>query len=371
MIAKLFTLCTSCVVAIALVLFIQTREVPSLDTQETTPTIQQDTHSKPKEKSTPKNELMAPQDSKLTSSSPEKKVTLTEIKPKIIEQPLRSSTSDTDETYRPSISPCKKPMGYRLGTFDSRFGISKDTFKSEIAQAVSLWEDEANKDLFYYDENATLTVNLIYDERQAKTEIINTLLLDIENAKTTATQLKETYEQEKVLYTRDADSLTSDTERFQERQQAYKDKVAMYNTSGGAQKPEYDAMMNELAQLKEDFSSIETRRTALLAYMEVINKKVARYNEIVIYINGLVKQSNALGAHTFTEGRFRPAYNTIDIFQYDNLTKLRRVIAHEFGHVLGINHTESFFSIMYSFNSATTTTLSSDDKDELSIVCNR
>lgn len=371
MIAKLFTLGTSCIALIALALFIQTREIPSLETQEPIPVTQQEIDSVHEQKSISKKEFTTTYTTPQASTSPEKKVTITEIKPKRIEQSLRSSTSDTDESYRPSISPCKKPMGYKLGTFDSRFGISKETFKFEIAQAVSLWEDEANIDLFYFDENAALTVNLIYDERQAKTEIINTLSLDIENAKSTATQLKETYEQEKVLYTRDVESLTSDTTRFQERQQAYKEKVAMYNAQGGAQKAEYDAMTNELTQLKEDFASIEARRTALLAYMEVINKKVARYNEIVIYINDLVKQSNTLGAHTFTEGRFRPAYNTIDIFQYDNLTKLRRVIAHEFGHVLGINHTDNFYSIMYSLNSATTTTLSSEDKEELSIVCNR
>lgn len=279
------------------------------------------------------------------------------------------SDSDTDESYIPVLSPCKTPMGYTIGVFDTKFGISKSTFIDEINMASSLWEKAYGKKLFYYNENAPLTINLIYDERQARTEEINNLSLEIENAKVSADTLHNAYEQEKVVYSRDQDQLIKDTTSFQERQKAYKAKVETYNTSGGAQKLEYDAMMNELTVLKEDFASIEVRRASLLSFMEAINIKVAKYNEIVIYINDLVRRSNELGANKFTEGRFRPAVNVIDIYQYDNITKLRRVIAHELGHVLGINHTSNLYSIMYAMNTATTTELSPEDKQALSQVC--
>ncbi len=279
------------------------------------------------------------------------------------------STSDTDESYVPTLSPCKTPMGYTIGVFDTKFGISKSTFINEINMASSLWEKASGKKLFYYNENAPLTINLIYDERQQRTDEINNLSLEIENAKVSADTLHNAYEQEKVVYSRDQDQLIKDTTSFQERQKAYKAKVETYNTSGGAQKLEYDAMMNELTVLKEDFASIEVRRASLLSFMEAINIKVAKYNEIVIYINDLVRRSNELGANKFTEGRFRPAVNVIDIYQYDNITKLRRVIAHELGHVLGINHTSNLYSIMYAMNTATTTELSPEDKQALSQVC--
>ena len=280
-----------------------------------------------------------------------------------------SSTSDTDESYVPSLSPCKTPMGYTIGVFDTKFGISKSTFMNEINMASSLWEKASGKKLFYYNENAPLTINLIYDERQQRTDEINNLSLEIENAKVSADALHDAYEQEKIVYNKDQDQLIKDTASFQERQKAYKAKVEAYNTSGGAQKMEYDAMMNELTVLKEDFASIEVRRASLLSFMEAINIKVAKYNEFVLYINDLVKRSNELGANKFTEGRFRPAVNVIDIYQYDNTTKLRRVIAHEFGHVLGINHTSNLYSIMYAMNTATTTELSQEDKQALSQVC--
>jgi predicted Zn-dependent protease len=282
---------------------------------------------------------------------------------------LNEGVSDTDESYRPPISPCSVPMGYRIGTFDSRFGISKTMFNQEIQQAGETWGDALGKKLFYQDEHGALTINLIYDERQARTVNTNYLALEIENSKNAAEQLRQYYEQEKVLYTKDAEQLTKDTENFQLRYKAYTDKVTTYNTAGGASKIEYDAMMSELSQLKIEAKNLEDRQANLLTYMESINKKVTKYNEFIVYINSLIKQSNALGAKKFTEGRYSPSTNSIDIYQYNDSIKLRRVLAHELGHVLGINHTENIYSIMYSVNSATTTTLSKEDRSALYKVC--
>ena len=282
---------------------------------------------------------------------------------------LNEGVSDSDESYYPIISPCKTPMGYKIGTFDSRFGISKTSFQEEIRQAGAVWGDEVGKTLFYPDQNGSLTVNLIYDERQARTDDVNYLVLEIENSKQTALQIKEAYELEKTAYLKEAELLTKDTESFQTRYKAYTDRVTNYNSAGGAPKIEYDAMMYELAQLKETAKTLNERKDALIVSMESINKKVVRYNELVSYINGLIRQSNALGAKKFTEGRFTPSNNTIDIYQYNDALKLRRVLAHELGHVLGINHNKNPYSIMYSSNTATTTYLSKEDKQDLREVC--
>ncbi len=283
--------------------------------------------------------------------------------------PLEEGQSDTDNSYRPAISPCKVTMGYKIGRFDSNFGISQASFIKEIDSASLLWGTQVGKNLFTYNENGPLTINLIYDERQARTDNVNNLVLDIDNAKSTAETLKRTYEQEKIIYVGDSEQLTRDADIFKARYQIYTDKVSLYNAQGGAPRDIYDEMTKELEVLKQLSRELTIKRDALLIYMEKINLKVARYNELVVYINNLIEKSNALGAKKFTEGRFTPHTNTIDIYQYNDLIKLRRVIAHELGHVLGINHTESMQSIMYSVNSATSTTLSAEDIRELREVC--
>jgi hypothetical protein len=262
-------------------------------------------------------------------------------------------------------------MGYTIKTFDTRFGISKESFIQTINQASSIWENAVSKKLFYYDEKGPLTINLIYDERQAQTEIINNLAFEIENSKDTANSIKAAHEEEKRTYNEEGKRLTDDTEVYEIQYKIYADKVAMYNAQGGAPQKEYDAMALELEQLRQEAKNLEARRDQLLQTMDIINAKVSRYNELVVYINSLIKKSNSLGAAKFTEGRFVPRTNTVDIYQYNDNNKLLRVVTHELGHVLGINHNNNQYSIMYSFNSATTTALSEEDTAELSALCAR
>ena len=283
--------------------------------------------------------------------------------------PMEEGQSDTDNSYQPSISPCKVTMGYKIGRFDTQFGISKTKFIEEIDAASSLWGEQVEKKLFKYDEKGPLTLNLIYDERQAQTEDIKNLAIEIENTKNTAEALKKTFEQEKIIYVGDGEQLMKESEDLKTKYEIYSDKVTLYNSQGGAPYPEYERMNQELETLKQTSKNLTVRRDALIVYMGEINAKVTRYNELVSYINTLIKRSNTLGAKKFTEGRFSPSTNTIDIYQYNDTVKLRRVIAHELGHVLGINHTETLYSIMYAVNTGTSTSLSTEDVDALHEVC--
>lgn len=284
---------------------------------------------------------------------------------------MQEGHSDTDESYRPTVSPCSVTMGYKIGTFDTHFGIKETTFRDEVDKAQALWGNQLGKTLFNYNTAGPLTINLIYDERQARTDDINNLALEIQNSKDTAAALKETYDTEKTIYVGDGEQLTKDSNAFKIRYDAYTNKVALYNNQGGAPQNEYNLMTEELNSLKEDSKQLTARRDNLLVYMEEINAKVNRYNELVVYINSLITKSNSLGAKKFTEGKFTPYTNTIDIYQYTDLVKLRRVITHELGHVLGINHNDNIKSIMYAVNSATSTTLSTEDIDALLEVCPR
>lgn len=282
---------------------------------------------------------------------------------------LETTHSDTDDSYRPVISPCVTPMKYTIGSFDPRFNITKEKFLEISKEAAKAWEQPVGTSLFTYDPQGKLKINLVYDERQATTVNLGYLALEIENSKQTAENIRKGYESEKVSYTNDSEAFNIDAKLFQERYAAYNDKVKSYNDKGGASQAEYDVMMKELDQLKTDSSQFETRRQSLLMRMETINTNVTRYNELVSYINTLIKKSNTIGSRTFTEGKFTPAINTIDIYQYADETKLKRVLMHEFGHVIGIGHVKNVLSIMYSFNSGTSTNLSEEDITALKEIC--
>ena len=61
------------------------------------------------------------------------------------------------------------PVGYSLGTFDVRFGISEKDFLRIAKEAKAVWEKPADRPLFRFDREAQFKVNLVYDERQQRT----------------------------------------------------------------------------------------------------------------------------------------------------------------------------------------------------------
>lgn len=383
MFTRIFTVVTSLGLVVVLVFFVAKRDlyfVPKRTPQKITLPTEQPQElkegTKPPENTSPvkgaegnspistpeQNKQELPSEKEFTKAQPlaQKKSAYTQ---------MEEGRSDTDEAYRPTVSPCSVSMGYTIGTFDAHFGISKEDFIQEIESAAMVWRAASNKNLFHHNEQGPLIINLIYDERQAQTEDLSYLALDIDNAKRNAELLEQEYESQKADYNLQGKQLTEDSEAFQIKYKAYGDKVTKYNSEGGAPQGIYESMTVELENLKQEAKALEARKVSLLQLMETINNKVARYNEFVAYINTLIKRSNSLGAKKFTEGRFTPRTNTIDIYQYSDKTKLRRVLSHELGHVLGINHNDNVRSIMYSVNSATTTTLSKEDFQALKEAC--
>jgi predicted Zn-dependent protease len=59
----------------------------------------------------------------------------------------------------------------------------------------------------------------------------------------------------------------------------------------------------------------------------------------------------------------------IDIFEFSSRSKLVRVLAHEFGHAIGIEHVVDPKAIMYRLNEANSETLTQDDIAALKEKC--
>src|SRR5437764_119818 len=57
-------------------------------------------------------------------------------------------------------------LTYRLGTVDSRFGLTQDEVLAALRKAESVWEKGFRQSLFQYDPNGEIVVNFLYDNRQ-------------------------------------------------------------------------------------------------------------------------------------------------------------------------------------------------------------
>lgn len=249
----------------------------------------------------------------------------------------------------PLIAPCDKPLTYAIADIDSRFGISEAAVTANLSKAASVWNDAAGKTLVTAssDENG-IQVYFVYSEEQRTAELGKTI--DAEQAayeakKDEVTAMKATFAAKKRAY----ETKQKGYERLAARYQA---DVTYWNERGGAPPAEYAELQERGRELDAEREELNDEADEVNAYSASINAEVEELNVLAKKINAKVNVYNANAGEDFDQGNYVADKDgkRITIYEYVDQADLARVLAHEFGHALGIGHVENPDSIMYSFN---------------------
>lgn len=115
---------------------------------------------------------------------------------------------------------CHLPVGYTIGQVDSRFKISSSTVLKSAEDAANRWSSETQENLFKYDPNAKLKINLIYDSRQADLDKLNAEIQGLSNQRQSVEGSLQQYQDLLAAYQKDLAS--------------YNQTVNFWNSRGGA-----------------------------------------------------------------------------------------------------------------------------------------
>lgn len=244
------------------------------------------------------------------------------------------------------MHPLDTRLRYQIAEVDPRFGMSKEQAIQLSKEAIQIWHDGTQKQLFVYDDQAQLKIKLIYDARQENYNAFKKTQQELDQehssnqrisgnldvSKSSLEQMQQSLRQEQIQLRAEADYLNQQRmswSRIENEQGENRQRI----------EAQYQALKEKAQQLQRNIAYYNQMNAQYNQQVGQHNSSIERYNWNVM------QAKNRFPPREFHKGVFMG--DQIQIYQFDTEDDFRLTLAHELGHALGLGHHADPEALMY------------------------
>lgn len=246
-----------------------------------------------------------------------------------------------------------QPITYQVGLVHGQHAWDRAAFEAALDEAADLWNEAAGRVLLRREPGGGLRVNLVYDHRQATVDRLRADGLRLDGSRASYEALKERVEAFRAEFAATREALERDLESHNQEVRRFNGEVAEARSSGGAAAEEVRRLERTREDLDRRLEDLRNRQGALKDHAEGLNGLIELLNQQAAAHNARLAAAEETVAElgeAFCKGLYRQegARRTITIYQANGRDDLVRVLAHELGHALGLEHLPEPEAVMHS-----------------------